>query len=186
MLLYRVFPHLPAAAPGTRGHPDYLHAQGPSRLDNPGHYRVWYFAAEQSGAVGEVFGGLDEWDERMFPFPLIPGSRRALGTYRLDDGTPLLDLDDANNLLQRGLRPTQVIERNRAETQAWALRVFAERNDRGEQVWQGVRWWSFYRPGWRIVGYWGAAEPQPVDVERLGTAHVAVADAAAALSKRIV
>src|SRR6266567_4725416 len=47
----------------------------------------------------------------------------------VDDDIALLDLDDAN-LYTRGQRPTQVIERNRAATQAWALSVCNERNDR--------------------------------------------------------
>ncbi len=96
MLLYRVFPYLPTALSHEPGHPSYIHKpQGAHRLDNPGHYTVSYFALEPSGAAGETFRDLDEWSDAMFVFPSLPGSRRALATYRVDDATPLLDLDDA-------------------------------------------------------------------------------------------
>lgn len=44
--------------------------------------------------MGEVFGDLPTWSEETFTFPLLPGSRRAPGTYRLPDRLRLLDLDD--------------------------------------------------------------------------------------------
>lgn len=187
MLLYRTFPYLPTAASDEPGGAAHEHRpQGTGRLDNPSHYFVWYLSYEASGAVGETFGNLEEWSDAMIPFPALPGARRALGTYRLRDDVSLLELDDARNLLERGLRPTQVIERNRAASQAWALNIFRERNDRGDQLWQGVRWWSFHRPQWRIVGYWGSPAPELVDLDALDVRHPAVQDAAASLSRRVV
>jgi hypothetical protein len=183
MLVYRVFPYLPQATSGEAGHAMHVHAQGSGRLDNPSHYRIWYLALEQAGAIAEAFGDLDEWGSAMFDCPLITGSRRALATYLLSDYTPLLDLDDSRNLLTRGLRPTQVIERNRAATQSWALTVFNERNDRYEQVWQGVRWWSYHRPQWRIIGYWGETAPQLLVVEELDLTSPAVIDASTSLMR---
>jgi len=161
----------------------HLETQGRGRLDNPGHYRIWYLAMEPAGAVAESFGDLDEWDPEMFKFPGIPGSRRVLATYLLSDDTPLLDLDDARNLYIRGLRPTQVIERNRAATQAWALSVYNERNDRGARIWHGIRWWSYHRPQWRIIGYWGDRAPQLLEVEELTLTSPAVTDAATSLKR---
>lgn len=186
MLVYRVFPYLPSAADGEPGHPGYLNpGQGTGRLDNAQDYLCWYFAAEPSGAVGELFGDLGRWSEAMLLFPALPGSRRALGVYELADDTPLLNLDDARSLLDRGLRPTQVIARNRPVTQAWALRVFQEQRD-GHRTWAGVRWWSFQRPQWTIVGIWqqaGMSAPTCVRVESLDLSHVVVVDAARALAK---
>jgi hypothetical protein len=183
MLVYRVFPYLEQARDGNAGHAMHVNSPGSGRLDNPGHYRIWYLALEQAGAIAETFGDLDEWGAEMFEYGHIPGSRRAMATYFLDDGTRLLDLDDSRNLLSRGLRPTQVIERNRAATQDWALTIFDERNDRGDRIWQGVRWWSYYRPQWRILGYWGARLPELLGVEELSMLSPAVIDAAASLRR---
>lgn len=185
MLVYRVFTYDPMAPPGVAGHPLHVYPQGKGRLDNPGHYRVWYFAIEAPGAIGETFGDHDEWTDDMFLEPRLPTGRRALGVYRIDDGLSLLDLDDAQHLLERGLRPTQVVERNIGNTQQWALRIYQERNDRGDPTWCGVRWWSYHRPQWRIIGYWGPDEPELVDVQGLDLAHPAVRDAAAALTRPI-
>lgn len=184
MLLYRVFPHLPGAAPGDPGHPEYLHKpQGKGRLDNPAEYDCWYLAAEASGAVGETFGDLHVWTSGMFSFPALAGATRALGTYEIPDATPILDLDDARNLLAHGLRPTQVIERNRPVTQGWALQIFSETSASGARKWNGVRWWSYHRPQWRIYGLWELM-PHCVKVESLDLNHPAVVDAARALAKR--
>lgn len=190
MLVYRVFPYLAAAAPGMPGHPLYLHRpQGHGRLDNPAHYDTWYFALTPEAAVGESFADLSTWTEDMFTFPKVPGARRALGTFEIDDGWPVLDLDDARTLYERRLRPTQVIARNRAVTQSWALGVFDERDDRGERRWSGIRWWSFHRPHWTVIALWYArGEPvahKVVLVEELNLAHVAVRDAARSLAKAI-
>jgi len=161
----------------------YLYTQGRGRLDNPGHYRIWYLALEPAGAVAEAFGDLDPWDAEMFRFPFIPGSRCALATHIVNDDIALLDLDDARNLYTRGLRPTQVIERNRAATQAWALSVYNERNDRGARTWQGIKWWSYHRPQWRIIGYWGENTPHLLATEELSLTNPAVTDAATSLRR---
>ena len=96
----------------------------------------------------------------MFAAPYLPGATRALATYEIADDTPLLELDDARNLLARGLRPIQVIERNRPATQAWALNVYDERKpDTGARLWAEVRWWSYHRPQWRVMGIWGVTPP---------------------------
>ncbi len=187
MLAYRIFPYLPSARDeGAAGHPHYLHRpQGSSRLDNPGYYDVWYLAMDAAGAVGEVFGDISDWRDEMFEFPRLSGSRRAMGLYWFPDETPLLELDDARNLLIRGLRPTQVVERNRAATQSWALNIHGERNDRGQRMWSGVRWWSYHRPQWRTIGLWGH-KPECHDVWPLDMSHPAVVDAARALRRRLV
>jgi hypothetical protein len=187
MLVYRVFPHLPSAVPGTPGHATYLHnGQGRGRLDNPSHYYVWYLSYDPCGAIGETFGNLETWSSAMFSYPRIAGSKRALAIYVLPDDLSIIDLNDAQNLLAPGLRPTQVVERNRSATQAWALRIFDECNTQGQQMWQGVTWWSFHRPQWRLLGCWASITPTLVSVEPLDTKHYAVADTAATLRKVFV
>lgn len=175
MLLYRVFPHLSAAKKGEPGHPLYVHpAQGKGRWDNPTHYLAWYMSSEPTSAIGESFAALNTWREEMFEFPQIPGARRALGIYELPDGLPYVDFDDAATLLGLGMRPSQVIERNRPYTQAKALSIYEAHS------YNGVRWWSYHRPQWRIWCLWDI-NPKCEDVEALDVGHVAVRDAARTL-----
>src|SRR5699024_9550313 len=99
----------------------------------------------------------------------------------------LLDLDDAGALLARCLRPTQAIARNRAATQSWALAIFNERDDLAVRRWAGVRWWSYHRPHWSVIGLWQTAEEpaghRHARIEPLDLAHPAVLDAARTLGK---
>lgn len=186
MLVYRVFPYLSSAVAGEPGHPTFVHPdQGDGRVDNPHHYRTWYLAYEQSGAIGEVFANMSQWSSGMFAFPDVPGSVRALGTYSIPDTLPVREMDDAQTLVELSLRPTQVVTRNRPVTQAWALRIFHEMNTRGEPVWHGVSWWSFHLPTWRNLGYWGAITPTVCDVQPLSMTHIGVVDAADALNRTI-
>ncbi|GLP76642.1 hypothetical protein TUM20983_37520 [Mycobacterium antarcticum] len=187
-MAYRVFPFDTSAVAGTAGHPEYLHRpRGKGRLDNPRHYDTWYLAASPEAAVGEVFGDITVWGDDMFEFPALPNAPRTLGVFELPDDVRLLDLDDARALLARGLRPTQVIARNRAVTQGWALEIFTEQNDLGDRRWDGVRWWSFHRPHWTVFGLWCTtrepASHRLVNTERLHGRHPAVIDAARTLSK---
>lgn len=186
MRVYRVFTFDPGAKPGTAGHPDYLHRpQGSGRLDNPSSYDVWYYAAVAEAAVGEVFGDLPVWSAGMFTTPFLPSGRRSLGVFDLDDDIRLLDLDDATVLRDRGLRPTEVVVRNSAVTKTWAKLIFDERDVRGQRAWDGVRWWSYWKPHWTVFGVWTEPEqPAPhrlVEAERLELVHPAVIAARLAL-----
>lgn len=179
MLVHRVFPHDPTGRrPDQPGHPLYVHPdQGLGRLDNPDRYRVRYLALDPAAAVAEAFGNLTIWQPSMLRFPQLPGAIRALGVYRLDEERhPLLDLDDARNLLERGLRPTQVIARDRPATQAWARRIHEEGR------WAGVRWWSFHGPHWTVIGLWAEDALEVVDIQAIA-GHPALIDAARSLSK---
>jgi hypothetical protein len=186
MLVYRIFPYDPAAAAGSPGHPEYRHfpSQGKGRIDNPHKYYAWYFAREAPGAVGEVFGNIETWDNTMFDVPFLPGAKKALGMYQLPDDLPVLNLDHAFALHERGLRPTQIVERNRPSTQRWALSVYAERNHAGDRIWAGVEWWSFHRPHWGIMGLWDVA-PAAMHIDDLDLTHPAVVDAATSLRRVI-
>lgn len=190
MIVYRVFAYDPAAPPGQPGHPGYLHKpQGRGRLDNPDRYDIWYFAALPEAAVGEVFGDLSVWTAEMFDVPYLPDGRRALGHFQLADSLDMLDLNDPKTLLDRNLRPTDIVARNRSATQQWALRIFSETRHDGSRRWAGVRWWSFHRPQWPVMALWvlpGGADPaEAVRVENLDLGHPAVLDAARTLARPI-
>jgi hypothetical protein len=177
LLLYRVFPYLPSALEGEAGHPLYVHPnQGAGRFDNPALYLAWYVSSEPSSAVGEVFASLTHWSEAMFDFPLIPDSRRALATYRLQDDLPYVDLDDPQRLVELGVRPSQVVQRNRPYTQALAARIYAMAD------YNGIRWWSFHRPSWRVWCLWEIV-PSVETVDELTLDHPAVKEAAENLAK---
>ena len=149
MLLYRVFPWLASAAEGEAGHPLYVpDPRGAGRTDNADRYRVLYLSSAPAGAAAEAFGNLKLWTPRMFPRPDLPGSSRSLATYEIGDELPVLDLDDADALRSLGLRPSQVVTRERQVTQRWALTIY----EQGK--WSGVRWWSYYDPRWYSYAIW--------------------------------
>ncbi len=170
-----MFPWVAAARPGDPGHPLSVPSiQGAGRLDNPKHYRVLYASGAPSGAVAETFGNRAVWTEDLFAGrPDLPGSRAALATCELE-GT-VLDLDDARQLVERDLRPSEVVSRNRHATQAWALRVFREAG------WAGIRWWSAWDPSWSSVGLWDLTRLSLVDVTPLARDHLSVREAMAVL-----
>lgn len=180
MLVYRVFPYLAAAKKGAPGHPLYEHhPQRGGRIDHPDYY-VWYVARSPEAACGETFGNQPDWNDDMFAFPGLAGSRRALGTFRLPDDLRVCDLDDARQLVQLGLRPTQVVVRNPAVTQAWGHRIWAMADPGGAgRLWDAVSWWSYHRPSWPIVASW--FRPELVDVQALDLDHPAIQEAATAL-----
>ncbi len=125
----------------------------------------------------------------MFDVPFLLGAWRALGRYEVPDDLPILDLDEARALLDRGSRRTQVVGRNRGASQTWSLSIFRERTHEGLREWAGVRWWSFQRPRWPVLGLWAPpGEPavyRIVGVDVLDLNHPAVADAARTRAKRI-
>lgn len=184
MLVYRVFPYLDSAPPGTPGHPLYEHRpQRGGRADHPDYY-VWYVARQSEAACGETFGNISRWTDSMFEFPAVPGARRALGIYELPDDLRICDLDDPRRLVELGLRPTQVVTRNLAVTSAWAHRIWSEKSAAtGGQAWQAVQWWSFHRPHWTVLASW--EQPRFVGVEALGLSHPAIDAAAKSLNRML-
>ncbi len=178
MLIYRVFPYLRSAKPNTPGHPSYIHPQqGASRWDNPGSYRALYTAATPTAAISETFANITRWTPAMLPFPLIPGSERRLGVYLVDEEVhPLLDLDNAQALLDRNLRPSEIVIRNRPRTQRIANDIFAEKR------WSGISWWSMHRPQWALHCWWDNDSITLQHVDEI-PGHPATADAATRLAR---
>jgi hypothetical protein len=102
-----------------------------------------------------------------------------MGVYRFDEEThAVLDLDDARVLLERGLRPTDVVIRNRPRTQSIARMVYSE----GQGA--GMSWWSMHRPQWTLYIIW---TPGVLRVERVEplVGHPAVAEASRLLAKHL-
>lgn len=180
MLVWRVFPWVEGAPAGRPGHPLHVHPdQGAGRWDNPDRYLALYAAASAEAAVGESFAHLTRWTPEMLLFPQLDGAVRALGVYRYDEERhPLLDLDDARALLERGLRPTDVVVRNRPRTQAIARAIHDERR------WAGIRWWSMHRPQWALMVFFGADPVVAEDVVPL-PGHPALRDAADLLAREV-
>lgn len=186
MLLHRVFPYRKAARAKQPGHPLYEHTpQRGGRVDHP-DYHVWYLARTTAGACGEAFGDLHTWSPAMFEVPFLTDGARALATYELPDTLRVLDLDDPAVLVARRLRPTQVVLRNLAVTQAWGHAAWAERDpdEPAERRWDAVSWWSYHHPGWPVVASW--LRPRLVDVQALDTDHPALVDAAQVLRRVLV
>lgn len=131
-----------------------------------------YLAESPSAAVAEAFGSFELWTPAMFgEMPTLPGSRRALATYEMPTEMPILDLNDANALVEWSLRPSEVVSRDRGLTQGWARRIF------GSKQFSGVRWWSFYNPDWNSLGLWDYTGVRVTAVDPLTSASPAVEEA---------
>ena len=145
-MLYRVFRALPGAAPDARGGPGYVPRvhQGAGRHDSPARFGALYTARSPVAAVAEtiqVFRGRDLSPEDL---EYADGSRLTVAT--LDDSGlgSLLDLDDPGVLVRESWRPSVVASRDRAITQAMALRAF-------EAGASGLSWWSTLDAAWTNV-----------------------------------
>ncbi|HVE47897.1 MAG TPA: RES domain-containing protein [Acidimicrobiales bacterium] len=180
MLAYRVFPHHRGASAGEPGHALFIHPdQGLGRWDNVDLYQAIYVSATASGAIGETFAHLSTWSSAMLPFPAIEGAERMLGVYSFDEELhPLLNFDDPKVLLERALRPTEIVIRNRPRTQQIARNVFME------QRWSGVSWWSMHRPQWALTAMWHLDGISVEEIQPL-PGNPALVDAARVLAKHL-
>lgn len=180
--LFRVLPYLAGARRGHPFHPLFVPSStGSGRVDNPDRYDVLYVGDSAAGAAAEAFGWLPTWDAGMLRGrPTIPGSVQALVEYEAADAAlSVCDLDDAERLVVLALRPSQVVTRDRAVTQAWAARIF----DGGGFA--GVRWWSYYDPQWGSFGLWDVSGLRVREVSVLTLDHPAVVEAAGVLSRPV-
>lgn len=89
------------------------------------------------------------------------------------------DLDNPRELVTRRLRPSDVISRDFARTQAWALTIY------NSNTVAGVRWWSYHDARWASAGFWDLNAITDYGVGRLDITHPAIAEAAEVLSIRI-
>lgn len=146
---YRVHAWIPSASLNDNGHPLYVHpgSQGGGRVDNPDHYQVLYIANTAAGAVAEVFADHHTWTPDLLKGPpYLSGSIRALSTIVGDP--KVMELNDPNQLLAIGQRPSRIVTKNRKLTRAWALGAFMQGTH------DGVSWWSYHDPDWASIGVW--------------------------------
>jgi len=179
--LYRVFPHLAAAGKHDLGGALYVPPQGGGRIDYPGIYSVLYLSDAAAGAIAEAFGRFPEWTHAILEgSPSIPGSVRAIARYRLAEDAPICNLDDSEQLLALGLRPSDVVNRDYTRSRAWARRIY----DQGK--WSGVRWWSYYAPAWSSFGLWDVKGLTLDGVTPLTLDHPALVEASRTIVRRVV
>lgn len=132
--------------------------------------------------MAERFGAFADWGDWLVEHPR--GFATRLVTFELTEDRALLNLDDPKALLERSLRPSRVVTRDRRTTQAWAGEIFEE------GAWAGVSWWSYYNPDWQSCALW--CEPgagvipglKVVGVEQLHAGHEAVAEAERCLLRK--
>ncbi len=180
MRLYRVYPWRRAARRGELGHALYRPPrQGSSRIDNPEHFLVLYASTSASTAIAESLAYKPPpWDAKtLFR---SDGLRYHVATFELPAESRLCDLDEPQSLLERKLKPSTVISRQRATTQAWALRIFQERR------WSGISWWSFYDPAHAAAGLWTIDGAQVLATRELRTTDPAFAEAADLLNRPVL
>lgn len=182
--LFRCYPRTPGARKGTPGHWSFVpRHQIHGRWDNTDLYDSWYFSSTAVGAVAETFYSKQRWIPEVFLSP--QGAPRAIAEFSYQGAAPL-DLDDASTLLALGVRPSEVVIRDLAKTQALARRVFEDsRKDHG-----GISWWSAQVPSETSVMLWGSDDTPPtglklVGIQALSVEHPAVAEAAAQLYRRL-
>jgi hypothetical protein len=176
VILWRILPWDPAAAPHDRGGALYIPRgfQGQGRHDNPDRYGCLYAAGETVSAVAEILAPFR--GEQLLDGMLdIDGTRLAAVPLDLADDAELIDLDEPRVLGRERLRPSVVATRERTVTQAYARRLF---DDHAEAA--GIRWWSTLESSWinttlfdRAIDRVNPGTPQP-----LSPVHPAVVEAA--------
>ncbi len=171
-------------------HPLYipLDRQGQGRFDNPHLYAALYASTSAQGAIGETFGNLSRWPATEVEREKC-GQPRCLVRYDLPDGEVVRDLDDPLVLTELGIRPSDVVRRNRDHTQEVANAVW---QTHATTKVRGFSWWSYWRPEWTMVVLWsdGLGHPYFPDlgvarIEPLTIDHPAVRVAADVLPREL-
>ena len=140
-----------------------------------------YCADSPAGAVAEALGNYARWTSGVLAPPPAAPRGSVLALVALEGEPQVLDLDDPVVLVREKLRPSTVVSRDRALTQAWAARI----HGRGRHA--GVRWWSYRDPRWAAFGIWErsglslAEKPEPLTI-----GHPALLEAASVLPRLVV
>jgi hypothetical protein len=78
------------------------------------------------------------------------------------------------------MRPSAIVTRDRAKTQAWARSIF----ESGRYA--GASWWSYYSPDWIVMGLWNRSAVTTTTVpEILSPNSNAVREAARTIVREI-
>ena len=179
-MLHRVFRAIDGAALTSRGGALYVprDRQGSGRHDDPARFGAFYAARSPVAAVAETIQAFRGRDLGPEDLQLADGSRLSMATLEDASLQAMLDLDDPAVLVQEGWRPSGVASRDRAVTQAMAVRAF----DAGAL---GLSWWSTLDSAWTNVTLFAertidaglvvsTAEPEPLSLKH--PALVAAAD----------
>lgn len=178
--LFRAFPYLEKATNKAPGGALYVPPQGGGRIDNPSVYSVLYLSDAPAGALAEVFGRFLEWTPAILQgSPDLPGSKRAMARYQLSDDAPVCDLDNPQQLVELGLRPSDVVSRDYARSRSWA------RNIHRQGSWIGVRWWSYYDPEWASFALWNLERLKLKEIIPLKLDDPSLVEAARTIVRRI-
>lgn len=186
MRVFRVLPFDPDAAEDEPGGVFFHPSGGKNRADSPAlSYSCLYVGDSAAGAIAEAFGRFDMWDRALIEAQpaslLLPNSSFALATYELSENVRVCDLNSAERLLEYGLRPSDVVTRDRVVSQAWAANI------QQSGIYAGVSWWSYYNPAWRSMALWDLSglalgeEPRALTIQ-----DPDVQQAASMIARRIV
>ena len=128
--------------------------QGEGRHDNADHYGCLYLADRPLSALVEQ---LARFRGQRLSASLLRRRGLPLGLAELElaADAELIDLDDPAILRRERLRPSAVATRDRASTQAQALRL----HDRHARA-AGLCWWSTYESSWINVTLFDRAAPR--------------------------
>ena len=179
-MLHRVFRAIDGAALTVRGGALYVprDRQGSGRHDDPARFGAFYATRSPVAAVAETIQAFRGRDLGPEDLELADGSRLSMATLEDASLQAIVDLDDPAVLVQEGWRPSGVASRDRAVTQAMAVRAF----DAGAL---GLSWWSTLDSAWTNVTLFAertidaglvvsTAEPEPLSLKH--PALVAAAD----------
>src|ERR1700730_17017551 len=157
MTFYRVFRFLDTPKIDEPGHPIFRPPnQQFGRIDNADKYATLYMSDFATGAIAERFSPHLRWSDRLFSkFAAGSGTYMALAEIAMPASLRLCEMDNAGSLLALGLRPSQIVSKTLAITQAWARETF----DRNE--FDGISWWSDNDSRWTSIGVWNV-EPSKI------------------------
>lgn len=188
--LFRCYPRVPGARKGKPGHWSYVPApQMHGRWDNSDLYDSWYFSRTAIGAVAESFYNKRQWIPEVFLTPA--GKPRAIAEFRYSGPAPL-NLDDAQTLVDLGVRPSEVVVQDLGKTQSLARRIFERHGEGGaaDTAAGGIEWWSSQLSSEVSVLLWGSDGQPPaglelVGIQALSVDHPAVVEAASRLYRTL-
>ena len=156
--------------------------QGEGRHDNPDTYGCLYLADRPVSCIVEQLAAF-RGQRLMASMLRRRGLPLALAQIELDDGVPVVDMDDPSTLRRERLRPSIVATRRRDVTQPQALELYRRHRDAA-----GLRWWSTWEALWANVTVFdrAAADLRIAAVRELTLDDPAVAEAAEFFGLRVM
>jgi hypothetical protein len=137
---------VPGSAPSEDGGSLYVNRslQGWGRHDNPSMFGALYASRRPESAVAERIKPLQ--GRILTDAHFVRADQRPYALATLDDEAlpDVIDLDDPEQLLRLGIRPSMVATQDRAFTQPIAASIFEEGG-------AGLGWWSTLEASWANV-----------------------------------